>query len=115
MSCNRFRSNVARLLAVPAAALLGPAALLADGLPITPPVRTDAVRFQDEILPILAANCTACHNPKIHEGELHPAYCHVYVTTDARAPIESGEGSYGEGAVIVKAELEGAEAEGATP
>jgi WD40 repeat protein len=70
MSCNRFRSNVARLLAVPAAALLGPAALLADGLPITPPVRTDAVRFQDEILPILAANCTACHNPKIHEGGL---------------------------------------------
>ncbi len=46
------------------------AAARADGLPITPPVRTDAVRFQDEILPMLAANCTACHNAKIHEGGL---------------------------------------------
>jgi hypothetical protein len=70
MSINRFRTVVTRLLAVPAAALLGPAVLLADGLPITAPERTDAVRFQDEILPFLAANCTACHNPKIHEGGL---------------------------------------------
>ena len=70
MSINRFRTVVTRLLAVPAAALLGPAVLLADGLPITAPERTDAVRFQDEILPMLAANCTACHNAKIHEGGL---------------------------------------------
>jgi len=70
MSINRFRTVVTRLLAVPAAALLGPVAGLADGLPITAPERTDAVRFQDEILPFLAANCTACHNPKIHEGGL---------------------------------------------
>ena len=70
MSINRFRTVVTRLLAVPVAALLGPVAGLADGLPITAPERTDAVRFQDEILPFLAANCTACHNPKIHEGGL---------------------------------------------
>ena len=70
MIINRFRTVVTRLLAVPAAALLGPAVLLADGLPITAPERTDAVRFQDEILPMLAANCTACHNAKIHEGGL---------------------------------------------
>ena len=70
MSINRFRTAVTRLLAVPAAALLGPAVLLADGLPITAPERTDAVRFQDEILPMLSANCTACHNAKIHEGGL---------------------------------------------
>ena len=70
MSINRFRTVVTHLLAVPVAALLGPVAGLADGLPITAPERTDAVRFQDEILPFLAANCTACHNPKIHEGGL---------------------------------------------
>lgn len=70
MSINRFCTVVTRLLAVPVAALLGPVAGLADGLPITAPERTDAVRFQDEILPALAANCTACHNPKIHEGGL---------------------------------------------
>ena len=70
MSINRFRTVVTRWLAVPVAALLGPVAGLADGLPITAPERTDAVRFQDEILPFLAANCTACHNPKIHEGGL---------------------------------------------
>ena len=70
MSINRFRTVVTRLLAVPVAALLGPVAGLADGLPIAAPERTDAVRFQDEILPALAANCTACHNPKIHEGGL---------------------------------------------
>ena len=69
MSIDRFHI-VLGLLAFPAAALLGPATGLADGLPIAPPERTDAVRFQDEILPILAANCTACHNPKIHEGGL---------------------------------------------
>lgn len=57
--------------------------------------------------------CVPTYNPNIHEGVLHPAYCHVYVTADAKAPIESGKGRYGEGAVIVKAKLESAEAEGA--
>lgn len=45
-------------------------AAAAEGLPVMPPTRQDPVRFQDEILPILAANCTACHNPKTHEGGL---------------------------------------------
>ena len=70
MSTLRIRTTLARRLAAPGLALLLPSLGLADGLPVTPPVRTDAVRFQDEILPILAANCTACHNPKIHEGGL---------------------------------------------
>jgi WD40 repeat protein len=69
MMSNRFHTILARVLALPAAALLAPT-VRADGLPISPPVRTDAVRFQDEILPVLAANCTACHNQKIHEGGL---------------------------------------------
>ena len=67
---HRFRTALARLMAAPAAVLLAPLVAPADGLPITAPVRSDAVRFQDEILPVLAANCTACHNPKIHEGGL---------------------------------------------
>ncbi len=70
MSNHRFRTTRACLLAVTAAALVSPVATHADGLPISPPTRADIVRFQDEILPILAANCTACHNPKIHEGGL---------------------------------------------
>lgn len=73
-------------------------------------------RVTDRPHPMDDSTITACeanYNPKIHEGELQPAYCHVYVTADAKAPIESGEGSYGEGAVIVKAKLESAEAEGA--
>ena len=47
-----------------------PAVLAADGLPVTPPNRTDKVRFEDEVLPFLAANCTACHNAKVREGGL---------------------------------------------
>ena len=70
MSHNRCRTTLTCLLAVTALALSSPVAIRADGLPISPPSRTDAVRFQDEILPILAANCTACHNEKIHEGGL---------------------------------------------
>lgn len=60
-----------------------------------------------------AAACVPNYNPKIHEGVIHPAFCHVYVTDDAKAPMASGEGSYAEGAVIVKAKFEGAEADGA--
>ena len=70
MSHCRFRTRLIRLLAVTALAFSSPVAIRADGLPISAPNRTDAVRFQDEILPILAANCTACHNEKIHEGGL---------------------------------------------
>jgi len=62
----------ARLLLVTlVAAVAGPAGrVAAEGLPVAAPARQDPVRFQDEILPILAANCTACHNQKIHEGGL---------------------------------------------
>ncbi len=70
MSNHQFCTTRACLLAVTAAAIVSPVATHADGLPISAPNRTDVVRFQDEILPILAANCTACHNPKIHEGGL---------------------------------------------
>ena len=40
----------------------------AEGLPIAAPSRQEPVRFQDEIMPVLAANCTACHNQKVREG-----------------------------------------------
>lgn len=42
----------------------------AEGLAVKLPMRPDAVRFQDEILPLLSGSCTACHNQKIHEGGL---------------------------------------------
>ena len=42
----------------------------AEGLPVSPPSRADKVRFAGEIQPLLAANCTACHNAKNHEGGL---------------------------------------------
>ena len=42
----------------------------AEGLPIAAPSRQEPVRFQDEIMPVLAANCTACHNQKVREGGL---------------------------------------------
>ncbi len=42
----------------------------AEGLPVTPANRKDPVRFQEEIQPFLAANCTACHNAKVREGGL---------------------------------------------
>ena len=42
----------------------------AEGLPVSPPSRAEKVRFAEEIQPLLAANCTACHNAKNHEGGL---------------------------------------------
>ncbi len=61
--------------------LLIPAVALADEpkadkkappkpLPIAELKRTDAVSFEKEILPILAAKCQACHAGKITEGKL---------------------------------------------
>lgn len=44
--------------------------VVAEGLPVRPPARQDPVRFHDEVKPILAANCTACHNEKVREGGL---------------------------------------------
>ncbi|MEO1991788.1 MAG: c-type cytochrome domain-containing protein, partial [Pirellulales bacterium] len=41
-----------------------------EGLPIKIPSSKEAISFQEDILPILAANCTACHNQKIREGGL---------------------------------------------
>ena len=57
-------------VAVGSAAILAAGAVAAAGLPVEVPARPDRVRFEDEIMPALAANCTACHNPKIHEGGL---------------------------------------------
>lgn len=45
-------------------------AVASEGLPVSPPSRADKVRFAEEIQPLLAANCTACHNAKNHEGGL---------------------------------------------
>ena len=53
-----------------------------------------------------AALCGSVYNTNIHEGSAGPAYCHVYVTTGAKAAMASGEGHYPVGAVIVKAKLE---------
>lgn len=38
------------------------------GLAVATVTRDTAVRYQDEIVPMLAANCTACHNEKVTEG-----------------------------------------------
>ncbi len=48
-------------------------------------------------------------NNNIHEGNLDPAWCHVDVTKNAKETILSGQGTYPEGAVIVKSKLESKE------
>jgi WD40 repeat protein len=67
-------SLVGRRSSAIAAALLvcaaGRVASTAEPLPVAPPDRADKVRFEDEVLPFLAANCTACHNAKVREGGL---------------------------------------------
>ena len=40
----------------------------AAGLPVAESLRETPVRYQDEIMPILSASCTACHNEKVTEG-----------------------------------------------
>lgn len=49
--------------------------------------------------------CRVAYNPNIHEGRESPAYCHVYVTADAKEPMVTGEGAYPRGSVVVKAKL----------
>ena len=44
------------------------AAEAAAGLPVAESLRETPVRYQDEIMPILSASCTACHNEKVTEG-----------------------------------------------
>jgi len=53
-----------------------------------------------------AALCKIVYNTNIHEGAGDPAYCHVYVTEDAKKTLLSGEGTYPVGTVIVKSKLE---------
>jgi WD40 repeat protein len=52
------------------AGFVTPPRAAAEPLPVAAPDRKDAVRFQDEVLPFLAANCVACHNAKTKEGGL---------------------------------------------
>lgn len=49
---------------------LAPPRVGATELPIAMPERIEPVRFQTEILPMLAANCVACHNARQQEGGL---------------------------------------------
>ena len=64
----RFCWNFSRLSLLGWALLAGSAG--ADGLPVALQERAEPVRFAEEIAPVLAANCTACHNQKIREGGL---------------------------------------------
>ncbi len=64
----RPRSLVALLVTVIVA--LSAARGDAESLPVAAPDRTEPVRFRDEVLPFLAANCVACHNAKVKEGGL---------------------------------------------
>ena len=67
----KFRRTAVGVVAASAVLLSpGPRAHAADPLPVAPPSRTDKVRFEEEVLPFLAANCTACHNAKVREGGL---------------------------------------------
>jgi len=64
-------ARIAPLAAVLLAAIpVAPSLAVADPLPVAAPDRKDPVRFQDEVLPFLAANCVACHNAKQKEGGL---------------------------------------------
>lgn len=49
----------------------GSMAAIAAELPVVAPSRTEPIRFAEEILPFLTANCTACHNAKLREGGLN--------------------------------------------
>ena len=49
--------------------------------------------------------CRVAYNRNIHEGQESPAYCHVYVTADAKAPMATGESVYPRDSVIIKAKL----------
>lgn len=53
-------------------ALVVPARLLiaVEPLPVEPPTRSEKVRFEEEVLPFLVENCTACHNAQVREGGL---------------------------------------------
>ena len=44
-----------------------------------------------------ATSCRVAYNTNIHEGDVAAAYCHVYVTPDAREPMASGMGAYPRG------------------
>lgn len=51
-------------------------------------------------------DCKLVYNANIHEGRLsRAAYCHVYVSAEAKEPIIAGADAYPAGAVIVKAKL----------
>lgn len=56
------------IIVVVAAGLSAAGDEAAPGLPVTEVTRETAVEFADEIMPMLAANCTACHNAKVTEG-----------------------------------------------
>jgi hypothetical protein len=64
------RSGFLLLVSAAATLLTWSAPVVAEGLPIAVPSRQEPVRFQDEIMPVLAANCTACHNQQVREGGL---------------------------------------------
>ena len=49
---------------------LGPSRAAAAPPPAAAPEQRAPVRFQDELLPLLAANCLACHNSKTMEAGL---------------------------------------------
>jgi hypothetical protein len=52
-----------------------------------------------------AALCRIAYNTNPHEGDGNPAFCHVYVTPDAKQAMASGKGAYPRGAVVVKSKL----------
>ncbi len=56
------------LVAVLMGGLARPACADGEGLKVAVIERETPVRFQDEIVPMLSANCTACHNEKVTEG-----------------------------------------------
>lgn len=66
----RRRENGSSFVRLMAFAAIGPAFAAAEGLPVAAPARQEPVRFADEVVPMLAANCTACHNQKVREGGL---------------------------------------------
>ena len=69
LRCRKFSRLLLLGCALVSGALLAGSAG-AEGLPVAQLQRADPVRFAEEIAPLLAANCTACHNPKIREGGL---------------------------------------------
>lgn len=66
----KYRGGISTLLLSVLVVLVATTALSAAPIAIEVPTRDKPVDFEAEVLPVLRANCIACHSERKHEGEL---------------------------------------------